>query len=175
MHKLKKRALWVSVAFVAVPVILLGTILTLERIWQVRHEITLGELRAQAHDEQIRYIKVINGKQAKAYTIHDMAYFIEFASRQEAETAVMDLAEQAGIDYQFKTREGWLEAASRFAGPWFFLWMFALWVMALANLLASEFLIPQNKWIWLVTLVFLPFITPILYPFIAVKQQVPDS
>jgi cytochrome bd-type quinol oxidase subunit 2 len=46
-----------------------------------------------------------------------------------------------------------------------------LWFVSLFDLLKSEFLENHNKWIWLICLLLLPFISPLFYLFIAEKQK----
>ncbi|KOS06043.1 hypothetical protein AM493_08320 [Flavobacterium akiainvivens] len=48
-----------------------------------------------------------------------------------------------------------------------------LWFVSLFDLLKSEFIENHNKWMWLICLLLLPFISPLFYAFIASKQKRP--
>ncbi|MEZ4843072.1 MAG: PLDc N-terminal domain-containing protein [Bacteroidia bacterium] len=46
-----------------------------------------------------------------------------------------------------------------------------LWFVAFFNLLNSEFKENHNKWIWFISFIFLPLITPLYYMLISDKQK----
>lgn len=52
---------------------------------------------------------------------------------------------------------------------------FVFWLIALIDILKSEFKNPQNKLIWLLVTLFIPFLGPLLYFFLRKSQQKPGS